>query len=545
MKNIIEKFALRYLALALTGLIAVLFFALNFFSIQQAFAKSIIPTLKKPEKAVCGQPGAGKTKCYAHVVTNTEGTPLSTGVPAVGSLGPTQFHTAYQLPCSPNGPIQSNCATPSTFGPQTIAIIDAFHMPTIENDLNAYSSFYNLPACTQTNGCLKIVDQSGGNSLPSTVDPTWALETAMDVEVAHSICQTCKILLVEANSNSILDLGIAANTAANMGATAISNSYGGKEWNGETSFDSYYNHPGVAVTASSGDSGYGTNYPAVANGVVAVGGTTLNLYTDNTYVSEIAWTGAGSGCSAYETANTWQASISNWSQTGCLSKRGIADISAVADPSTGAAVYDSTPYGGNTGWYQVGGTSLSSPIIAGAYALAGGVPANTIASSILYSNTSKFNDILSGNNGACSTIMCNAGTGYDGPTGLGTPNTILGFILSTATPTPTLTPIPTKTPTPTPVRDTIAPSVKITNPLNESYVNRNTTVTIKASATDNISIDKVEFYIGSSLRCTDKIPSYTCSWKIPSTRGISYTVTATAYDAAGNTSSMSIKVTSK
>ena len=160
---------------------------------------------------------------------------------------------------------------------------------------------------------------------------------------------------MEASSSSFASIFTAENTAARLGATEISNSYGGSEFLGETSYDSYYNHPGVAVTVSSGDGGYGVEYPAASRYVVAVGGTTLNLNNDNSYNSESAWSG-GSGCSAYETANTWQTSNTNWSQTGCGSERGVADVSADADPNTGAAVYDSTPYSGSVrlvpGWWH-------------------------------------------------------------------------------------------------------------------------------------------------------------------------------------------------
>jgi subtilase family serine protease len=156
------------------------------------------------------------------------------------------------------------------------------------------------------------------------------------------------------------------------------------ESSGETTYDSSYNHSGIAVTASSGDGGYGVEYPAASPYVVAVGGTTLNLTSSNTYSSESAWSSAGRGCSAYETANSWQTAVSDWSQTGCGTKRGVADVSADADPNTGAAVYDSTRYQGQSDWFQVGGTSLSSPLIAGVFALAGGASSYANAQQIPY-----------------------------------------------------------------------------------------------------------------------------------------------------------------
>ena len=202
-------------------------------------------------------------------------------------------------------------------------------------------------------------------------DAGWALEIALDVETAHGICQNCKILLVEANSNLFSDLKAAVNTAAALGATQISNSYGGPEFASEAS-DTAYDHPGIAITASAGDDGYAAEYPAASPYVVAVGGTTLNLGPSGSYGSETVWSGSGSGCSAYITARSWQTSDSNWALTGCGTKRGVSDVAADANPNTGASVYDTTKVEGQSGWFTVGGTSLSAPLIAGVYALAGG-----------------------------------------------------------------------------------------------------------------------------------------------------------------------------
>jgi subtilase family serine protease len=399
-----------------------------------------------PHVPVCPGAVVSAARCHSHVVTNNAGIPLTSSSPLPGSYGPAQFHIGYNLPCRVGGTsVQWNCSPFTSFAgvTQTIGIVDAYNDPTIQSDLNTYDRYYGLPACTTSNGCLKIVNQNGGSHLPRT-DPGWAFEIALDVETAHAICQTCRILLVEAASNSYLNLGTAVNEAAQLGATVISNSYGGSEFAGETSFDGYYNHPGIAVTASSGDGGYGVAYPAASPYVVAVGGTTLNLNNpiNNTYAysGESAWGGAGSGCSAYETANSWQMAVATWGGTGCGMKRGVADVAADADPNTGAAVYDSTPYVGQSGWFQVGGTSLSSPLIASVFALAGGVnavssisdtSASTNAQWIPYAlfTSGNSHDVTTGSNGSCSTIMCNATltTGYDGPTGLGTPNRTAGF----------------------------------------------------------------------------------------------------------------------
>lgn len=542
---------LKLLALLLPVL-GFLFFA-SFTSAKTQDLKELRPIITRPFRSVCDIPSDHFAHCHAKVVTQSDGsTPLSGGTPFTGSMTPAAFHTAYKFPCTPGGPVSANCATPESFGP-VIAIVDAFHTPNIENDLGVYSSTYGLSSCTKANGCLQVVNENGGSTLPSTVDSGWAMETSMDVEIAHGICQTCKILLVEASSNTYFDLGTAVNTAVNMGAVAVSNSYGGGEWNGETGYDSFFNHPGVAITASSGDGGYGTSFPAASSGVVAVGGTTLNLYSDLSYASETVWNGAGSGCSLFESVNTWQVALSNWGQTGCSSARGIADISADADPNTGAAVYDTTPYAGQTGWWQVGGTSLSSPIIAAAFAMGAPVPGGTKAASVLYNNYSltNFNDITSGLNGSCGTIMCSGVAGYDGPTGLGTPNGLGAFggtpVASptpTLTPSPTSTPTPTLTPTPTPV-DLQPPTVSITSPTDGSRVFRNNITTIRASASDNVKVAKVEFYINGNLLSTDTTSSYTASWKVPNTRNVTYTISAKAYDTSNNTATTSINVTSR
>lgn len=225
---------------------------------------------------------------------------------------------------------------------------------------------------------------------------------------------SCHIIYVGANSASFNDLAAAVDTAARLGANVISNSYGGSEFSTEATIASHYNHSGVAITVSSGDSGYGVQIPAAFNTVTAVGGTTLTLNTNGTRVSETVWSGAGSGCSAYITKPTWQL------DTLCAN-RTVADVAAVADPATGVAVYDS--YGSHRGanWYVFGGTSVAAPIIGAVYALSGntaGVPA-----SLAYAKAGSLFDVTSGSNGSCGgTYLCTGGSGYDGPTGNGTPN---------------------------------------------------------------------------------------------------------------------------
>lgn len=338
-------------------------------------------------------------------------TPAPTPTPAPGTpagYGPADLQSAYVLPSSTSG------------SGQTVAIVDAYDDPTAESDLGVYRSQYGLTACTTANGCFKKVGQTGTSALPA-VNASWAQEISLDLDMVSAICPNCHILLVEANSASYADLGTSVNTAANLGANAISNSYGGGESALETSsYDAYYNHPGHAITVSSGDSGYGVEYPAASQYVTAVGGTSLSRASNSRGWTESAWSGAGAGCSAYEPKPSWQ------TDSGCA-RRTVADVSAVADPNTGVAVYDSTPYNGQSGWLVFGGTSVASPVIASVYALAGnGGTVNY--GSYPYSHLSALFDVTSGSDGACGgSYLCTAVPGYDGPTGLGTPNGVGAF----------------------------------------------------------------------------------------------------------------------
>ncbi|GAA0679114.1 peptidase S8 [Kitasatospora atroaurantiaca] len=330
-------------------------------------------------------------------------------------------------------------ATPSGFGPsdllsaynlaanggagQTIAIVDAYDDPSAESDMAVYRAQYGLPACTTANGCFKKVNQTGGTKLPRA-NSGWAGEISLDLDMVSAIAPNAKIILVEASSASMTNLGTSVNTAVSLGAKFVSNSYGGGESSSDTSYDtSYFNHPGVAITVSSGDGAYGVEYPAASKYVTAVGGTALKRDSSSRGWSESVWytnstEGAGSGCSAYDAKPTWQ------KDTGCA-KRTVADVSAVADPATGVAVYQT--YGGS-GWAVYGGTSASAPIIAGVYALAGTPSAGSTPASFPYAHTGSLNDVTTGSNGTCSpSYLCTAGTGYDGPTGLGTPNGTAAF----------------------------------------------------------------------------------------------------------------------
>jgi subtilase family serine protease len=245
----------------------------------------------------------------------------------------------------------------------------------------------------------------------------------LDLEMVSAICPACPIVYIGGNSASFADLSTAVNTAVSkMHATVVSNSYGAPEFSGENTYAAAYNHPNVAITVSSGDNGYGVEVPAAYNTVTAVGGTNLKRdATTSRGWTESAWSGAGSGCSALIAKPSTQSTVS----PSC-SRRTVADVSAIADPNTGVAVYDS--YGSATApWMVFGGTSVAAPIIAGVYGLAGTLP--SYPASTAYANTSALNDVTSGSNGRCvrgktttGLYLCTGVTGYDGPTGLGTPN---------------------------------------------------------------------------------------------------------------------------
>jgi subtilase family serine protease len=350
----------------------------------------------------CGAVPVGFERCFALRVV---GNALPAGSIQVSGYGPADLQSAYKLPSGTAG------------AGQTVAIVDAFDDPTAESDLGVYRSNFGLPACTTANGCFRKVDQNGGTHYP-VPDHGWSEEISLDLDMVSAICPKCHILLVEANDNSGTNLFKAVDEAAALGANTISNSYGGGEYSGETTDDSHFNHPGVAITASSGDSGFGSQYPAASRFVTSVGGTALTKApATKRGWKETAWSGAGSGCSAFESKPTWQ------TDPGC-SRRTIADVSADADPATGVAVF----YTGDGGWLVFGGTSVSSPIIASVYALAGNASTVNYGSFPYLHKKGHIYDIKKGSNGSCGgSYLCTAMKGYDGPTGLGTPKTAGGF----------------------------------------------------------------------------------------------------------------------
>lgn len=344
--------------------------------------------------------------CDAHVLTDANGKAKNFASPS--GYGPAQFRAAYGI----NTPASK----------KIIAIVDAYNDPNIKSDLDIYDNQYFLglfPTCTgsvtsSSSACFQKVDQRGGTRYPAT-NAGWALEISLDVEIAHGACPSCSILLVEADSSSFGNLLTAENRAGIMGADVISNSWGGNEFSGETSYDSNFSGKTMPITFSSGDSGFGVEYPAASRYVTSVGGTSLSM-AGLSYVAERAWSGAGSGCSLYESKQFWQ------TDAGCAN-RTVADVSADADPGTGAAVYDSVRFSGQSGWFQVGGTSLAAPLVAAVYAVGASLPSGITGNHMPYTNTSALHDVISGSNGSCGgSYLCTSKPGYDGPTGLGTPN---------------------------------------------------------------------------------------------------------------------------
>jgi len=355
-------------------------------------------------RQACGREADGIARCYAKIVTDSAGNirPGKASADVTRNIapqgyGPTDLRSAYKV-------------TGSGSSSYTIAIVDAYGYNNAERDLGIYRAQYGLPPCTTANGCFKKVNQKGIQGSYPRQDTGWAQEQALDLDMASAMCPNCKILLVQTTNSYLSNLATGVNTAYRLGARAISNSYGGSE-GGTTSYETAYNHAGVAITVSSGDYGYGVQFPASSPHVTAVGGTSLSRASNTRGWSETVWNGAGSGCSTVYAKPAWQL------DTLCK-RRTVADVSAVANPSTGVAVYGPTS-SSMSGWMIFGGTSVAAPLIAGIYGV-NGISDTTNAN--LYKSTSHF-DVTSGSNGSCGgTYLCTGAIGYDGPTGLGTPN---------------------------------------------------------------------------------------------------------------------------
>lgn len=419
----------KTLGIVAASLLVVGGFALTLTSPAQATGKTKIQI---KDERTCGSPPKGQVACLSVKRTLSMGSvraavrPLAFVQPMGGvAYGANQLRYAYSI-------------TQKGARYKVIAIVSAYHSESAFQDLKDYRAMYNLGVmdhCTDPktpgmvgtvltevpggkNPCFMQVDQGGrAVGYAQTDDPGWAQETALDIEMATAICPNCSILLVEAKNASLDNLNLAVGAAAQFkNVRSISNSYGGSD-QPEFKYPAYAaaTAKGIAVVASSGDSGFGVLAPASFASVIAIGGTTLKVDQRGRWAGETAWSQAGSGCSDYNRAAAWQPIF----MTGCANKM-TADFAAVADPATGVAV----AFEG--GWFTFGGTSVSAPIIAGMYAIGpktGGSPAQfTVA------NKDKLHDITEGSNGRCSVnYWCNAREGWDGPTGLGSPNGAGGF----------------------------------------------------------------------------------------------------------------------
>jgi subtilase family serine protease len=394
----------RRAAAAVTGAVTAAALALTGAGAAQASAAA-----RPVARAACDAVAAGQARCFALIrtdpATRTAAALADDASKPPPGFGSAALEAAYRLPIADGSG-------------QTVAIVDAFDDPTAATDLATYRAREGLPGCAS--GCFTKVNQDGKQGSYPQADGGWAVEISLDLDMVSSACPRCHILLVEGNSSLVSDLAASEVTAAKLGAVAISNSYGLSEFGGMQAFYADYHPAGAAVVASSGDGAFGaTQFPAVAPGVTAAGGTSLykSSLAPRGWV-EHAWSGAGSGCSAYVKKPAFQAKVSPH-----CTMRTLADVSAVADPNTGVAIYDKTPnpFGVKPGWLEIGGTSVASPFIAAVIALAGN--GTTFHTGRLYSHGADLNDVTVGSNGFCGgDYLCTAKKGYDGPTGMGTPD---------------------------------------------------------------------------------------------------------------------------
>ncbi len=347
-----------------------------------------------PAVRVCGAVAAGQARCQAWIRTDVKGL-LREDTPA--GYAPSDLQTAYGL----------TAYSRSDGGGETVAVVDAYDDPDAAANLSVYRSEYGLSACTASSGCFTE------KQFTKKTNAGWAQEESLDVDMVSAICPNCDILLVEASSNGAAALS-KAESYATAHASYVSNSWSGAE--GDTRYDGDYDVGGVAITAASGDRGYDkvAQWPAILPTVIGVGGTDLTSISPRT---ETAWSGAGSGCSKIYPMPSFQRGIT----TGCAN-RAQSDASADADPYTGVAVYDTFH---QSGWLVFGGTSVATPITASVFALAGDASTNNPGN--LYAHSAELNDVTSGSNGRCGKPLCTAGPGWDGPTGLGTPDGIGAF----------------------------------------------------------------------------------------------------------------------
>jgi hypothetical protein len=396
--------------------------------------------IRHQSKDLCATSEPDVPHCASSVRLNADG---STQVPepraVVDGIKPFTAHIAYQLPCAPGGLPASACATPATFGPQTIALAVykdySGGVSGLEQDLAYYNQYFGIAACTQANGCLKVVNQDGGSTLPvkNAADSGWDNEIMLDLVSAHALCQTCKILMLEADGGypAIAQANNYAATQPNV--WAVSNSWFVPDDSaGRGPLDADFHHLGILQFAAAGDDGtWGPTgkdlWPADLPEVVSVAGTTLSVNTDATYAGESTWKGSGGGCSRLFNKPSWQANLGE----GC-STRAAGDIAMVGDPDSGQYLW----YKG--AWKIAGGTSLATPMAAATYVLANKHAGSVMGSSVpyTYSTSANTNDITTGDNCITGvTVRCTAKVGFDVPTGLGSPKGV-GMFGGAALPVP-------------------------------------------------------------------------------------------------------------
>jgi PKD repeat protein len=499
--------------------------------------------------------------------------------PATAATANSQYTVSAAYPVGPGGAgytpgdlqtaygVSSLAATAGAG--QTVGIVDFGGDTHIASDLATFDAQYNLPGCTAANGCLTIVNENGAAAPIPADNEDDDVETSLDLEAVHSLCESCKILLVEIQQTDggayTSDIDKGENTAVALGADEVSNSFGGPE---DDASDPAFDHPGVALVASAADQGYDfwddpydyddpgvPSSPASYSTVIAAGGTQLELNADGTRKTETVWNedpigdaaadgATGGGCSQFVSAPAWQLSLPNWSESGCGTDRLDNDVSAIADPDPGFDIYDSVDWS-STGWGQVGGTSLSSPVLTGIIALAGGPGGIDYPARTVYANSAAspldFFDVTSGGNAICKggsdkpgstcatdaandgetinsgddcggTIACNAGAGYDGPTGVGTPNGIAGFV--PAPPTAVIS----------------APSGALVAGTSGSFSAQSSTATAGAT------LQSYAWDFGDGTSASGATPTHTYA------SAGTYTVTLTVTDSGGRTASASATV---
>lgn len=530
-----------------------------------AVGKRVCKIVKKPDVAGCFamvRKTVKKGTKGAHAFRRAAGATAAGTIGPAGGLTPADLATGYSL-------------TTTGGSGQTVAVVDAYNDPNINADLQTFDSKYGLATCSTTSGCLRVVNQSGGTTPPANDAQGWSVEESLDVEAVHSVCQGCKIILVEASSADDSNLGTAENTAVRLGANEVTNSYGDEEDGTSASLQADYNHPGVVITSSAGDDGFYSydqlskinqpNIPAAYPTVVSVGGTSLDLTQDGARQSETVWNdngtkdyyqqlldeplgASGGGCSTRFSAPKWQTSLSVWGSTGCGTKRLSNDVSAVADYLTGFDVYDSYGCGECSpapGWFTVGGTSLSSPIIAAAFGLAGGAHGVAYPALTLYGHSGLPYDVTAGGDGWCNGAgaadcpnpnsrgygivdcaytsggaiavgdrACDALAGYDGPSGVGAPRGVTMF---------------TKT----------APSVTISGPASVAH---GTSGTWTATATDPFPGGTITSYHWSWGDGTSTVTTTRSAAHTYTPGGVTRTITLTVTDSYGQTAAATYSV---